>query len=351
MAVAGSGPECVKVCAGARNQGPARGWGGMHPVLKIIAQRLALGGFSLLAVSAVIFFSVSLLPGDYARNILGQSATPEAVANLRHELALDRPAPERYGRWLLRAMRGDFGTSFSGRGGGHGRAVSALVLPRLFNTLALAALAALVAIPAALLLGIAAAMARGRMADKIINTVALAFVAMPEFLIAYVLIYWLAVRAGLFPPLASVHEDMGWLQRLHRMALPALTLSFVVLAHILRMTRASLSELLGRPWMETALLKGLPRRRRIVHHALPNAWGPIVNIVAFNIAWLITGVVVTEVIFVYPGIGQLMVDAVRSRDIPVVQACALIFATVYIGLNLAADIIAIVTNPRLLHPK
>ena len=174
---------------------------------------------------------------------------------------------------------------------------------------------------------------------------------MPEFLIAYVLIYWLSARAGLLPPLASIDADMGWAETLRRLILPVLTLSFVVMAHILRMTRASVSELFGRPWMETALLKGLPKARRVLHHALPNAWGPVVNVLAFNIAWLITGVVVTEVVFVYPGIGQLMVDAVRSRDIPVVQACALIFAAIYIGLNLLADFIAIVTNPRLLHPK
>ena len=323
----------------------------MHPVIKIILQRLALGVFSLLAVSVVIFSAMEMLPGDYARSILGQSATPEAVAQLRRELALDQPAPKRYLRWLSGAARGDFGTSFSGRGEGAGRPVARLVLPRLANTLMLAALAAALAIPLALGLGLLAAMNRGRLADKALNTLALMLAAMPEFLIAYVLIYWLSARAGVLPPLANINAGMGWGETLKRLIMPVLTLSTVVMAHILRMTRASVSELFGRPWMETALLKGLPRARRVTHHALPNAWGPVVNVLAFNIAWLITGVVVTEVVFVYPGIGQLMVDAVRARDIPVVQACALIFAAVYIGLNLLADIIAIITNPRLLHPK
>ncbi len=323
----------------------------MHPVLGTILQRLALGAFSLFAVSVVIFSAIEMLPGDFARNVLGRSATPEAVARLRHELALDRPAPARYARWLSRAARGDFGLSFSGRSEGEGRPVAQMVLPRFLNTLALAALAALITIPGALLLGALAAAKRGTWIDGVINAGALVFVAMPEFLIAYLLIFWLSVRAGLLPPLAGIHADMPLPEKLVRLILPALTLSFVVMAHILRMTRASLSELFDRPWMETARLKGLPARRRVIHHALPNAWGPIANILTFNVAWLITGVVVTEVVFVYPGIGQLMVDAVSARDIPVVQACALLFAAAYIGLNLCADIIAIVTNPRLLHPK
>ncbi len=323
----------------------------VHPLVRIIAGRLILGLFSLLAVSVIIFAALEMLPGDFARSILGQSVTPEAVAAIRHDLGLDRPAVIRYVEWLSGVLRGDFGTSLSGRGVEGGRSVAGLVLPRLGNTFLLALLAVAIAFPIAFLLGLTAAMNRGRRIDRLINSVALAFVAMPEFLIGYLLIYWLAVRAGLLPPLASVGPDTPPGERLMRMILPAVTLSLTVAAHILRMTRASLSELFERPWMEALQLKGIPMAIAVRRHALPNAAGTIANIFAFNIAWLITGVVVTERVFVYPGIGQLMVDAVASRDVPVVQACALIFATVYIGLNLLADIIAVASNPRLLHPR
>jgi peptide/nickel transport system permease protein len=148
-----------------------------------------------------------------------------------------------------------------------------------------------------------------------------------------------------------VSESTTFLEHISRAALPAITLTLVIVAHMMRMTRAAIINLLASPYIEMAQLKGIPRGRVIVHHALPNAWAPIVTVVAFNLAYLVVGVVVVEVVFVYPGIGQMMVDAVSSRDMPVVQACALIFAATYILLNLSADIISIITNPRLLHPR
>ncbi len=323
----------------------------MHPLIRMVATRLLWGLASLVFVSMLIFAAVEMLPGDFAEAILGQSATPQAVARIRAELGLDQPAAARYLSWLSGVLHGDFGNSLSGRGAGVARPVAALVLPRLGNTALLAAMAALIAFPLAFRAGMAAATRRGSLLDRGLNLLALAFVAMPEFLIGYVLIYWLAIRAGIFPPLATIGGDTPVAERLWRMILPAVSLSLPVMAHILRMTRASLSEMFERPWMEMARLKGLPRDVAVRRHALPAAIGTLANIFAFNIAWLITGVVVTEVVFVYPGIGQLMVDAVASRDIPVVQACALIFAAMYIGLNLIADIIALVTNPRILHPR
>jgi peptide/nickel transport system permease protein len=162
---------------------------------------------------------------------------------------------------------------------------------------------------------------------------------------------FLAVRMPLFPSLANVSAETPFDERLMRMALPALTLVLVIVAHMMRMTRAAIINLLASPYIEMARLKGIAPRRIIIHHALPNAWAPIANVIALNLAYLVVGVVVVEVVFVYPGIGQLMVDSVIKRDMPVVQGCALIFAGTYILLNLAADIVAIVTNPRLLHPR
>ena len=320
---------------------------GMSPLVRMIIRRLLLGAMTLVVVSAIIFFSVELLPGDFARAILGQNATEEAVQALREALGLNKPAVVRYFEWLGGALQGDFGLSFSGRTADGGRPVAAILLPRLGNTFLLALLAALVAVPSAIALGLLAARYRGHWPDKIITFMALVFVAMPEFLIGYVLITWLAVKWRLLPSLATLDPARPLLEQAERLILPTLTLSFVVTAHILRMTRASVVETFGKPWMEMAVLKGLPPRYRLLHHALPNTAGPLANIVAFNLAWLITGVVVTETVFVYPGAGRLMVDAVAARDIPVVQACALVFAAVYIGLNLLADIVTILANPRL----
>jgi peptide/nickel transport system permease protein len=176
-------------------------------------------------------------------------------------------------------------------------------------------------------------------------------ISFPDFFIAYVLMLFLAVQFRWFPSLSNVSPDMDFLQRLHRSALPVLTLTLGILAHMMRMTRAAIIGLLASPYIEMARLKGVSPAQVILRHALPNAWAPIATVIAFNLAYLVVSAVVVEVVFVYPGIGQVMVDAVRSRDIPVVQACALIFAVTYIMLNLLADVISIATNPRLLHPR
>ncbi|MFQ5437232.1 MAG: ABC transporter permease, partial [Paracoccaceae bacterium] len=183
------------------------------------------------------------------------------------------------------------------------------------------------------------------------NAATLTTIATPEFFVAYILILFLASLNQVFPSLANIDETMGLGQRIYKSALPALTLTLVIVAHMMRMTRATIINLLASPYIEMARLKGISASRIIVGHALPNAWAPIATVIALNLAYLVVGVVVVEVVFVYPGVGQLMVDAVRSRDIPVVQACALIFAGTYILLNLAADVIGIITNPRILHPR
>ncbi|KUM24286.1 ABC transporter permease [Mesorhizobium loti] len=318
----------------------------MTSILKIVSQRVALGALTLWIVSLVIFAGIQFLPGDIATEMLGQSATPETVAAFRKSLGFDLPLHLRYLHWLGGVLQGDFGTALS-----NGRAIGELIAPRLFNTLFLAVVAALISVPLALLGGIVAALYRNTFIDRAINVVTLASISFPEFFVGYMLILLLAVHAGILPSLSDVDSSTGLLMRLNAVALPALTLSVVVLAHMMRMTRTSIVTLLSNQYIETARLKGMSEWRVLVRHALPNALAPIANVVVLNLAYLITGVVVVEAVFVYPGLGQLIVDSVQKRDIPVVQACSLVFAATYVLLNLTADILSIVMNPRLMHPK
>ncbi|WP_119271715.1 ABC transporter permease [Taklimakanibacter deserti] len=322
----------------------------MHPLLRTVLQRLGLGLISLFVVSLIIFSAIEFLPGDFARAILGQAATPETVEAFQKEIGLDKPPVERYLSWMGGILQGDFGSSFSSRVGFR-RTVLDIIAPRLWNTLFLAGITALIAIPLALGLGLLAALYRNSFFDRAVNAVTLTTISFPEFFVAYILMLFLAVKFPIFHSLSNVSPDMPFLDRLQRSALPVLTLVLVILAHMMRMTRAAIISLLASPYIEMARLKGVSPAQVILRHALPNAWAPIANVIAFNLAYLVVGAVVVEVVFVYPGIGQAMVDAVRSRDIPVVQACALIFAVTYILLNLLADVISIATNPRLLHPR
>ncbi len=326
----------------------------MHPVIRTVLQRLGLGLLTLFAVSVIIFSTLEMLPGGFAEAILGQGATPEAVAAFNKELGLDRPPLTRYVEWVTGAVQGDFGKSFAGAGGWRSenvRTVSGIIGPRLYNTFFLAALTAIIAVPIALALGLLTALYRNTWFDRVANATTLTTIASPEFFVAYILVFFLAVKLRWFPPLSTVSATTPFGEHFYKAMLPALTLTLVIVAHMMRMTRASIISLLASPYIEMARLKGLSRSQVILKHALPNAWAPIATVIAFNLAYLVVGVVVVEVVFTYPGIGQLMVDSVSSRDMPVAQACALIFAATYILLNLLADVIAIITNPRLLHPK
>jgi peptide/nickel transport system permease protein len=315
-------------------------------MLQLAARRLALGALTLLAVSVLIFAATELLPGDVATAILGRQATPEAAAAIRAELGLDRPAPARYADWLGGFVSGDLGRSLA-----NAEPIGPRLAERLGNTLFLAAVAALVAVPVAVGLGVAAAIRRDGLLDRAASALTLAAISVPEFFVGYLLIVLLAVRLPLFPSLATVSAGMGLGERLHAVALPALTLALVVVAHMMRMTRAAVVDLLAAPYAEMARLKGLSEARVVVRHALPNALGPIAAVVALNLAYLVAGVVVVEVVFVYPGAGQYMVDAVAKRDVPVVQACAMAFAAAYVALNLLADLLGQLGNPRLRHPR
>ena len=326
----------------------------MHPVVKTVLERLSLGLATLFIVSIIIFSAIEMLPGDFGQAILGQEALPETVAAFREELGLDKPAYIRYFDWALGAIQGDLGTSFSGRsatGSDRSAEVVDKIAPRLWNTLFLASMAALIAVPLSLMLGILTALYRNSLFDRSVNTTALTTISFPEFFVAYILILFFASLNQIFPSLANVDADTNFGERIYRTALPAFTLTLVIVAHMMRMTRAAIINLLASPYIQMAKLSGASQTEIILKHALPNAWAPIATVIAFNLAYLVVGVVVVEVVFVYPGVGQLMVDAVRTRDIPVVQGCALIFAVTYILLNLIADIIGIVTNPRLMHPK
>ncbi|MDC1071829.1 ABC transporter permease [Arenicellales bacterium IMCC55707] len=318
----------------------------MNRILLMILQRFGLGLLTLFVVSIIIFVGVEFLPGDIAEALLGQGASPENVAALRHELGLDRPAHTRYIDWWAGVLQGDLGTSLANR-----RDIAELITFRLSNTLFLALTAAAISVPLALLFGILAALYRNSAYDRSVNVVTLGAVSAPEFLTAYVLILYFSVKLGWFPSLSNIDQDTSFVDKLHQVALPAITLMGVILAYMMRMVRASIINLLASAYIEMAHLKGMPKFRVIVKHALPNAWAPIANIIAISLAYLVVGVVVVEVVFIYPGLGQLMVDSVSNRDIPVVQACSMIFAGTYILLNLTADIVSICTNPRLLHPK
>ncbi|RLJ52074.1 peptide/nickel transport system permease protein [Litoreibacter meonggei] len=332
----------------------------MAGLSKIILQRLLLGIATLFAVSIIIFVAVNALPGDFAQSILGQGATPEAVAAIREQLGLNEGPVTRYFKWLSGAVQGDLGIpmsqalfqSFAGSStGGDVTTVFEQIVPRLKNTMFLAGVSAAISVPLAVTLGILTALYRNTAFDKAMNVTTLSAISSPEFFLAYVLILFLAVLNPVFPSLSNIFPGMEFSDRLNKTMLPALTLTLAVTAQMMRMTRAAIINLLASPYIEMARLKGLSPMRVIVKHALPNALAPIITVIALNLAYLVTGVVVVEVVFVYPGIGQLFVDSVKIRDIPVVQACCLIFAAVYILLNLTADILSIVSNPRLRHPK
>jgi peptide/nickel transport system permease protein len=309
---------------------------------RLIATRAGLGLLTLLAVSVLIFVCTQILPGDVASAVLGQQATPDALRVFRAELGLDKPAYIRYFSWLFGVFHGDFGRSLTNQ-----RDILSELGPRFANTLFLAAYAAMIAVPLAVGLGILSAIREGRLTDRIANVLTLVAISVPEFFVGYILIIIFAIDLGWFPSLATVFPGMGLGERLYVATLPAFTLTMVVTAHMLRMTRNSVLSIMSTPYIEMAFLKGLSRSRVVSRHALPNAAGPIISVVALNLAYLVVGVVVVENVFVYPGVGQYMVDAVSKRDVPVVQACGLVFAAVFVCLNTFADIMAILVNPRL----
>ena len=232
-----------------------------------------------------------------------------------------------------------------------GRPVGPDLWLRLTNTFFLAGTAAAIAVPLALILGITTAIFRDSLYDRLANILGLAAISLPEFFVGYLLILLLSVQLGWLPSLAMVSPEMGLAARLETIALPTITLVLAVLAYIMRMTRTAVLDVMSNPYIEMAVLKGVPPWRLVLQHALPNALAPIIQVIAFNLAYLVVGVVLVEVVFVYPGIGQYLVDAVSKRDVTVVQACGLVFGATYVGLNVLADILVIFVNPRLRYTR
>ena len=315
---------------------------GLRAALMLIGQRFASSLLTLLLVSVTIFVIAQLLPGDAAQEALGQSATVEQVAALRHEMGLDRPAFVRYASWLTGMVSGDPGQSMVAN-----MPVAEVIAERLPNSLLLAALSALVAVPVALAIGIGSAMNRGGRIDRALNIVTLSMVAVPEFLVATVAVLIFSVKLRWLPSIALVSDDMAWGDYLRGVAMPMLTLSVVVIAQMARMTRAAVIDQMDRPYVEMAVLKGVAPVRIVLRHIMPNAIAPIVNAMALSLSYLLGGAVIVETIFNYPGLASLMVNAVTSRDMPLLQACAMIFCAAYLLLMLIADVTAILANPRL----
>ena len=313
-------------------------------MLRLVAARLGLGIVSLLLVSLAIFAITSLLPGDAAQEQLGQSATRETVAALREQLGLDLPGHIRYLRWLGGLVTGDFGRSLVSN-----VAVAQLIASRLPSSLLLAAATAAIAVPLALTIGITAAMFRGSLYDRAVSMLTLAVVAVPEFLVATGAVLIFAVHLNWVSALSSSRDIATVGQFLRVFALPVFALTCVITAQMVRMTRAALIDQLRAPYVEMAVLKGVSPLRIVLRHALPNAIGPIANAIALSLSYLLGGVIIVEVIFNYPGVAKLMVDGVAQRDLPLVQACAMLFCAAYLVLVTSADIIAILSNPRLRH--
>lgn len=311
-------------------------------ILRLVSWRLASAVVTLLIVSFTIFLATTLLPGDVAQILLGQAATPEAVAGLRKAMHLDDPAIFQFMKWLGGLASGDLGRSYA-----NNMSVATLIGDRLVNTLKLAAATTVVAVPLALTLGITSAINRDTLYDRFISGATIAIISVPEFLLATLAVLVFAVYLRWLPALSLVSDthSFGGLLRIY--ALPVMTLTFGVSAQMIRMTRAAVIETLNTPYVEMAMLKGASRRRKVLRHALPNALGPIVNAIALSLSYLLGGVIIVETIFSYPGVAKLMVDAVATRDLPLIQSCAMIFCVGYLVLVTAADIIAIVSNPRL----
>ncbi|MFS2105159.1 MAG: ABC transporter permease [Ralstonia sp.] len=313
-------------------------------ILKLLMRRVLLALLSLLAVSVIVFSITAVLPGDAAQEQLGQDATPEALAALRAQMGLNVPAPQRYVHWLAGIARGDLGQSTTTQ-----MPVAELVASRLPNSLLLAAVTALFSVPIALSLGIASAVWRGSWFDRLASTASVAVVSVPEFLVATLAVLVFAVKLRWLPALSYVNDIESLGQMLQAFAMPVLSLCCVIVAQMMRMSRAAVIDQLEAPYIEMVRLKGASPMRVVLAHALPNAVGPIANAVALSLSYLLGGVIIIETIFNYPGIAKLMVDGVSQRDMPLVQACAMIFCAGYLLLVTTADVLGIVANPRLRH--
>jgi peptide/nickel transport system permease protein len=313
----------------------------MSSLVHFVLRRLALLLLTLLAVSVMIFAITQILPGDVATMILGMQATPQDLATIRAQLGLDQPAIIQFGRWLGGVLQGDLGMSTRFH-----RPVVDILGPPLKNSVVLAGAGILFAVPLGLALGLVCALRRNSALDYVVSSVAIFLAAMPEFVTGGLMIIVFSTWLGWLPPFAGAGSARTFAQAVSELILPVLALSFVILAYILRMMRASATEVLDSAFVKAALLKGLDRRRVILFHVLPVALGPTLSVIALSIGWMAGGLVIVESLFGYPGIGRMLVFVIRNRDIPLLQAISLIVAAVYAFANLAADL-----GQRLLDPR
>jgi len=311
-------------------------------MIAYVARRLGLVVLTLLISSIVIFAVTQVLPGDVARSILGRFATPEALHTLRVKLGLDRPLLVQYGSWLVNTLRGDWGVSLS-----TGEPVLALVAARLRNSAMLALVAFLMYVPLGIVLGLIAALRRNKLADQLISITSLAFIGLPEFVTGVILIALFALRLKWLPASSAISPDAGFLEALPRLILPGITVSLVSLAYITRMTRSGTGEVLSTDYVRSAWLKGLGPGRVLFTHVLRNALLPTVTVIAIGIGWLIGGLIVTESLFSYPGLGRLLLFAIQRRDLPLLQAITMLLVIIFSLSNLLADIIYALLNPRI----
>ncbi|MGB0505369.1 MAG: ABC transporter permease [Pikeienuella sp.] len=311
-------------------------------LLKLILMRVFAALWVLLAVSVFLFVAVETLPGDFASASAPRFVTADQIEAARERMGLNVAPVVRYIDWITRAVEGDFGTSWYSR-----QPIADILAERLGHTALLAAFAGAIAVPFGFGLGVFSVIYRGSFADRAITSGSLVAISLPEFLVAYLLMAIFTIQFQVFDAFTVFTDDMSMANRLAAMALPAMALSIVAIAPVLRLTRASLINILASPYVEMARLKGVSVLRIVLWHMLPNAIAPIVNAVVIVIANLLAGAFVVEAIFSYPGIGVSMVSAVKFRDIPLVLSTGLIFALFFVTLNLIADVIAILADPKL----
>lgn len=311
-------------------------------MFRLIIRRLALGLLTLVLVSGIVFVAVEALPGDACTAYLGRMAQGKRLENCRRDFGLERPALTRYVEWTAAAVQGDLGISLK-----RNKPISDIIGPRLRNTLVLGLAATMIGVPIAVLLGIIAGLWRDRPIDLWVSTTAILAMTIPEFVSATMLILVFSIWLGWLPGIVTTPPNAPLFEFLSDIILPIVALALVMTAHILRMVRTSVIDVMASDYIQMARLKGVPYWRMVFRHVLPNALLPTINLVALTIAWLLGGVVVIEVVFNYPGLGRLTINAIADRDLAMVQAIALILATIYVGLNLFADLLTLVANPRL----
>lgn len=311
-------------------------------MIAYILRRLGLILLTMLLASVIIFGVTQLLPGDVAQVVLGQFATPQAVENLREELGLNRPYLVQYVDWLTSFVSGDWGNSMVSR-----LEVRPMVLSRLRNSMMLAGVSLALYVPLGILLGVIAALKEDRPADQVISAASMAFVGLPEFVTGLILISFLAISANLLPANSSIEPDTSFREAFRFLILPALTVSLTSLGYVARMTRAGTIDVLRSDYVRAADLKGLPRWQVLTKHVLRNSLLPTVTIVAMGIGWLIGGLIVTESVFGYPGLGRLLVFGIQRRDLTIIQATSMVIVAIYSLSNLAADILYGILNPRI----